>query len=171
MPPKKLSGLVYRKGSWRDNSSILIMFIPNLRLNDLAYITQLVRAEVVFIYLLNVYSFLRERAWTGGSREGTEDLKWALHWQERALYRAQTYKPWAVVQCSTDSHPGALQRWYLNPGNLAQTMHFLPITLFLSFLHQNIDALLPIKSKLLSKYFFAQFVPIGIHFLSTSTKQ
>ena len=49
------------------------------------------------ILFLNVYYlFLRERERAGeGQRErGTEDLKWALHWQQRSQCGARTHEPW-----------------------------------------------------------------------------
>ena len=59
-----------------------------------------------FLYIfLSVYSFLWKRMWAGdGERErGTEDPKWALSWQQRALCATQTHDreivTWAKVRC------------------------------------------------------------------------
>ena len=57
----------------------------------------------VCLFVLSLFIFEREKKREAahmlvgeGQRErGTEDLKWALCWRQRARYRAWTHEPWA----------------------------------------------------------------------------
>ena len=53
-------------------------------------------AYIYFIFLMFIFERERERPWAGEAQRGmgTEDLKWALCWQQRAWCGAWTHEPW-----------------------------------------------------------------------------
>ena len=77
----------------------------------------LVRAHVTILLLLfDVYLFLREKVWLcasqrGAERGGTDDLKQALCWQQRARCGTRIHKPW-----DHDLSQSWMLNWLCHPG-------------------------------------------------------